>query len=70
MVFKFHENCVFLCVDVKHRVKVGESNHPVAAAERGERCSLVVMQALKLQTMIKFSLVPSVSLVVGIQQLM
>ena len=49
--FKFYENCVFLCMDVKHCVKVGEPNHPVAAAERGEKCSLVVMQALKLLTM-------------------
>ena len=29
------EYCLFYCLDDKHRIKVGEPDVPVAAAERG-----------------------------------
>ena len=35
MKFKCHS--LFVCMDDKHRIKVGEPNYPVAAAERGKR---------------------------------
>lgn len=34
---KFKEHSLFVCLDDKHRIKVGEPNYPVAAAERGRR---------------------------------
>ena len=33
----FREHCLFYCLDDKHRIKIGEPNVPVAAAERGRR---------------------------------
>lgn len=30
-----HDHAVFVCLDDKHKIKVGEPNSPVAAAERG-----------------------------------
>ena len=33
----FRSHCMFICVDDKHRVKVGEPSCPVAAAERGRQ---------------------------------
>ena len=40
---------VFACLDDKHKVKVGEQNYPVAAAERGRQ---VLVQPLKWGTKI------------------
>lgn len=34
---KFKEYSIFVCMDDKHRIKIGEPNYPVAAAERGKR---------------------------------
>ena len=34
MAVKFCEYSVFVCIDDKHRVKVGEPNYLVAAAEK------------------------------------
>ena len=31
------EHCIFYCLDDKHRIKIGEPDVPVAAAERGRR---------------------------------
>jgi len=33
----FRQHCAFLSIDDKHRIKVGEPNFPVAAAERGRQ---------------------------------
>ena len=60
----FSEHCLFLSIDDKHRVKVGERAFPVAAAERG-RCVLVGAQEefqVGDHDFTKFSLVPSVTL--------
>ena len=32
---RFKEHSLFLCIDDKHKAKVGEPGYPVAAAERG-----------------------------------
>lgn len=34
---KCHDYCELLCIDDKHRAKIGEPGCPVAAAERGRR---------------------------------
>ena len=33
----FRDDCLVICLDDKHRLKVGEPGFPVAAAERGRR---------------------------------
>ena len=32
---RLHKKCLFICLDDKHQIKVGEPEFPVAAAERG-----------------------------------
>ena len=39
---KLRDECLFICLDDKHRLKVGEPGFPVAAAERGRR--VIVMK--------------------------
>ena len=34
---KVKEHCLFVCLDDKHRLKIGEPGCPVAAMERGKR---------------------------------
>ena len=33
----FREHCLFVCLDDKHRLKVGKPAYPAASAERGRR---------------------------------
>ena len=62
------EHSMFVCLDDKHRIKVGEPGFPVAAAERGRR----VLQAAGSRFLVgdhdftKFSIIPSVALQVSI----
>ena len=37
-----HDVCAFVCLDDKHKIKIGEPSCPVAAAERGWRVSVRV----------------------------
>ena len=37
MAIKFMEYCQFVCMDDKHKYKVGEPGLPVTAVERGKR---------------------------------
>ena len=64
----FQQNSLFVCMDDKHRLKVGEPNYPVAAVERRE--TMLVGRNLILEVAdhdsTRFSLIPSVSLVVDI----
>ena len=68
MAIMFKEYSLFLCIDDKHRVKMGEPGYPVAAAERGKR--VLVSRDLKFEVsdhdFCKFSLIPSVCLIVDI----
>ena len=62
-------NCsLFICLDDKHRIKVGEPNFPVAAAERGKQVLVSLNQQFCVgdHDFTKFALVPSVSLMVNI----
>ena len=64
------EKSLFICMDDKHRLKVGEPNYPVAAVERGRR--VLVSRNLTFEVadhdFTRFSLIPSVSLVVDIPE--
>ena len=66
----FHDNSVFFCMDDKHRVKVGEPNYPVAAAERGRRVLVQQNEMFEVgdHDFTKFSLIPSVTLSVDIPE--
>ena len=59
-----------VCVDDKHRIKIGEPKAPVAAAERSHQ--VIVPQGTNLQVLdhdfTKFSVIPSVSLVINVTQ--
>lgn len=62
---ELREYCAFVCLDDKHKLKVGEPNCPVAAAERGRRVPVRANQFLTVadHDFTKFGLVPSVILV-------
>ena len=61
---------LFICMDDKHRLKIGEPNYPVAAVERGRRVLVSRNQSFEVadHDFTKFSLIPSVSLVVDIPE--
>ena len=54
-----------VCLDDKHRIKIGEPGFPVAAAERGQRVLANVGLSFKVSDhdFTKFSMIPSVALV-------
>ena len=70
MAVMFRKSSLFVCMDDKHRVKVGEPHYPVAAAERGKRVLVCRNSSFEVadHDFTKFSLIPSVSLVVNIPQ--
>ena len=66
----FWELSLFACIDDKHRVKVGEPNFPVAAVERGKEVIDSTSNTLAFgdHGFTKFSLIPSVVLIVDIPE--
>ena len=62
------EHSMFLCLDDKHRIKVGEPGFPVAAAERGRRVLTAAGSSFLVgdHDFTKVSIVPSVVLDVSI----
>ena len=54
--------CSFVCLDDKHKIKIGEPGFPVASAERGKKVSVRNDQVLEVgdHDFTKFSLIPSV----------
>ena len=64
----FRESTLFLCLDDKHRVKVGEPGAPVAAAERGKQVLVSMSQSFQVcdHDFTRFSLIPTVLLKVDI----
>lgn len=62
------ENSLFVCMDDKHCLKVGEPNYPVAAVERGRRVFVSRNQTFEVadHDFTRVSLIPSVSFVVDI----
>lgn len=67
---KYRSECIFFCIDDKHRVKVGEPGFPVAAAERGRQVIVSLSETLVAgdHDFTKFSLIPSVVLNVTIPE--
>ncbi len=69
---RFRDMSLFACIDDKHRVKVGEPDFPVAAAERGREVIVSMNDTLAVgdHDFTKFSLIPSVVFVVDIPESM
>ena len=67
---KFREISVFACIDDKHRIKFGEPGFPVAAAERGRQVIVSSQDTFAVgdHDFCKFSLIPSVILLVNIPE--
>ena len=65
---KFRDHTAFVCLDDKHRIKIGEPGFPVAAAERGRRVLVSMTKAFQVgdHDFTKFSVIPSVILVLDI----
>lgn len=65
---QYKDHTTFVCMDDKHKVKVGEPGYPVATVERGK--SVLVAMDKKFEVadhdFTKFSLTPSVCLLVDI----
>ena len=61
---------VFVSLDDKHRIKIGEPNYPVAAAERGRRVLVGPNETFEVadHDFTKFSVVSSVSFVIKIPE--
>lgn len=66
ILFKMH--CTYVCLDDKHRIKVGEPGFPVAAAERGRR--VLVSRNANFEVgdhdFTRYSIISSVSLYIDI----
>ena len=64
------EFCSFVCLDDKHKIKIGEPNYPVAAAERGRRVPVRLDEYLTVgdHDFTKFSLIPSVVFIIDIPE--
>ena len=67
---ELREYCAFACLDDKHKLKVGEPNCPVAAAERGRQVPVCANQFLTVadHDYTKFGLVPSIVIVTDIPE--
>lgn len=65
---QFREVSTVVCLDDKHRCKVGEPSFPVAAAERGRKVLVSLTQSFEVgdHDFTKFSIIPSVLLKVDI----
>ena len=67
-------HCVFVakhclvCLDDKHRVKVGEPGLPVASVERGKKVLVSLNQTFEVcdHDYTRFSLIPSVTLLIDL----
>ena len=62
---KYRDYSIFLSIDDKHRVKVGEPNFPVAAVKLGKELIVSLQETFMVgdHDFCRFSLVPSVVLV-------
>ena len=58
----FKSQSLFICLDDKHRLKFGEPNFPVAAAERGRRVIVSLQEVFQVgdHDFTRFSIIPSV----------
>ena len=67
---KYRDISVFVCLDDKHRIKIGEPGFPVAAAERGRQVIVSSQDTFAVgdHDFCKFSFIPSVTLLVDIPE--
>ena len=67
---KYRDISVFVCLDDKHRIKIGEPGFPVAAAERGRQVIVSSQDTFAVgdHDFCKFSFIPSVTLLVVIPE--
>lgn len=67
---KFRHNSIFISIDDKHRIKVGEPGYPVAATNRGRE--VIVSQSDTFvvgdHDFTRFSIIPSVALLIDIPE--
>ena len=63
---KLKDYCTMVCINDKHRLRVGEPGCPVAAVKRGRRAPVCAGTPFKVgdHDFTKFSIIPSVALVV------
>ena len=68
LAIKFCEYTGFVCLDDKHKIKVGEPGYPLAAAECGRRVMVSATKAFEVEDhdFSKVSVIPSVSLLIDI----
>ena len=68
LAIKFRESTGFVCLDDKHKIKVGEPGYPLAAAEHGRRVLVSSTKTLEVgdHDFSKVSIIPSVSLLVDV----
>ena len=68
MSLLFRDKSVFVSLDDKHRIKIGEPGYPVSAVERGKRVMVTQNTSFEVgdHDFTKFSLVPSVCFVIDI----
>lgn len=59
---KLRDECLLICIDDKHRLKVGEPGFPVAAAERGRRVIVSLNEVFQVgdHDFTRFSIIPCV----------
>ena len=65
---KLRNVALFVCIDDKHRIKVGEPGFPLAAVEQGREVIVSLNETFCVgdHDFSKFSLIPSVTLLVDI----
>ena len=70
MAILLRAHSTFVCMDDKHRIKVGEPGFPVAAAERGRRVLVSRNGNFEVgdHDLTRFSIIPSVSLFIDIPE--
>ena len=68
LAIKFWEFTGYVCLDDKHKIKVGEPGYPLAAAERGRRVLVSSTKTFEVgdHYFSKVYIVPSVSILVDI----
>lgn len=64
------EHSIFVCLDDKHKIKIGEPQFPVAAAERGRRVPVANNQSFQAgdHDFTKFGIIPSVIFIIDIPE--
>jgi hypothetical protein len=68
LAVKYRDLSSFICIDDKHRIKVGEPGYPVAAVERGRQVIVSQTETFVVgdHDFTRFSIIPSVVLQVNI----